>query len=101
MKGWIAALAAGGIALGSGTAQAAETAADTRVDKITCTEIVAMNPEDQNRIAYWVQGYADAENESSYRRVAFDKSGQAIGELVEECKVTLHETLWQKVKKYL
>jgi hypothetical protein len=33
--------------------------------------------------------------------VAFDKFGQPVGALVEDCKATPKETLWQKLKKHL
>ena len=33
--------------------------------------------------------------------VAFDKFGQPIGALVDDCKATPKETLWQKLKKHL
>lgn len=76
-------------------------AADKKVDTITCEEFLAMNPEDQNRIAYWVDGYAQAKGEAAVGAVAFDKFGQPIGELVADCKATPKETLWQKIKKHL
>jgi HdeA/HdeB family len=64
-------------------------------------EILALNPEDQNRIAYWVDGYAQAKGEAAVGTVALDKFGQPIGALVDDCKKTPKETLWQKMKKYL
>jgi hypothetical protein len=73
-----------------------------QVDKITCEEFLGLNPADQQRIAYWVDGYAQAKNEeAAIGTVAFDKFGQPIGALVEDCKATPKETLWQKLKKYL
>ena len=72
-----------------------------QVDKITCEEFLAMNPDDQQRIAYWVDGYAAAKGEAAVGTVALDKFGQPIGELVTDCKATPKETLWQKLKKHL
>jgi len=72
-----------------------------QVDKITCEEFLGLNPDDQQRIAYWVDGYAQAKNEAAISAVAFDKFGQPIGALVEDCQATPKETLWQKLKKYL
>lgn len=72
-----------------------------QVDQITCEEFLALNPDDQQRIAYWVDGYAAAKNEAAIGTVAFDKFGQPIGALVDDCKATPKETLWQKLKKYL
>jgi len=99
MKAWIVAVAAGGIALGGPSAQAAAK----NVDNITCEEFLVMNPENQNRIAYWVAvaGYADGENQSTTRTVALDEFGQPVGALIADCRATPKETLWQKIKKHL
>jgi hypothetical protein len=103
MKSWIASVAAFGIAagmlVGAGSAQAKGSA--KKIDTITCEEFLAMNPDDQNRIAYWVDGYAQAKGEAAVGTVALDKFGQPIGELIEDCKATPKETLWQKMKKFL
>ena len=72
-----------------------------QVDQITCEEFLALNPNDQQHIAYWVDGYQSAKGEAAVGTVAFDKFGQPIGALVEECKATPKETLWQKLKKHL
>ncbi|HKC51355.1 MAG TPA: HdeA/HdeB family chaperone [Myxococcota bacterium] len=97
MKHWIAAAASVGIAIGALSAQAAEK----KVEDITCEEFLAMKPENQNRIAYWVAGFAAGTSQDVVHEVAFDKFGQPIGELVTDCEATPKETLWQKVKKYL
>src|SRR5262249_38466512 len=75
--------------------------ASKQVDQITCEEFLAMNPNDQQRIAYWVDGYQTAKGEAAVGVVAFDKFGQPIGALVDDCKATPKETLWQKLKKHL
>jgi len=72
-----------------------------RVDRITCEEFVALDPDDQQRIAYWIDGYQVAKGEAAVGTVAFDKFGQPIGALVEDCKATPKETLWQKLKRHL
>ena len=72
-----------------------------QVDQITCEEFLALNPDDQQRIAYWVDGYQVAKGEAAVGTVAFDKFGNPIGALVEDCKATPKETLWQKLKKHL
>ena len=93
-----------GLVLGSfvlaGPAQAQDRSKP--VDKITCEEFLALTPDSQERIAYWVDGYAEAKDkEATIGTVAFDKFGQPIGALVEECQTTPKETLWQKIKKHL
>ena len=98
MKRWIAGTVVVGIAIGG---LSAAQAADKKVKDITCEEFLAMNPENQNRIAYWVDGYAEGKDESATGTVAFDKFGQPIGALVADCKATPKETLWQKIKKHL
>src|SRR2546422_9346013 len=72
-----------------------------QVDRITCEEFLALNPDDQQRIAYWVDGYQVAKGEATVGSVAFDKFDQPIGALVDDCKATPKETLWQKLKKHI
>ena len=76
-------------------------AKSAQVDKITCEEFLALNPDDQQRIAYWVDGYQVSKGDAAVGTVAFDKFGQPIGALVEDCKATPKETLWEKLKKHL
>ena len=71
------------------------------VDQITCEEFLALDLDDQQRIAYWVDGYEAAKGEAAVGTVAFDKFGNPIGALVEDCRVTPKETLWQKLKKHI
>ena len=93
-----AVLALGGLATVGATPAQAKSA---KVDQVTCEEFLALNPDDQNRIAYWVDGYYSAKNEAAVGTVAFDKFGQPIGALVEDCKATPKATLWEKIKKHL
>jgi len=53
-----------------------------RVDRITCEEFVALDPDDQQRIAYWIDGYQVAKGAAAVGTVAFDKCGQPIDALV-------------------
>ena len=94
-------LLVGVLALGNLLVPAPSLAASKAVDKITCEEFLAMNPDDQNRIAYWVDGYATAKGEAEVGTVAFDKFGQPIGALVDDCKATPKATLWEKLKKHI
>ena len=72
-----------------------------KIDQITCEEFLALAPDDQQRIAYWVDGYATAKGDAAVGTVAYDKFGQPIGALIEDCKATPKETLWQKLKKHI
>jgi hypothetical protein len=72
-----------------------------QVDQITCEEFLAMKPDEQQHIAYWVDGYQTAKGEAAVGVVAFDKFGKPMGALVDECKTAPKETLWQKLKKLL
>jgi hypothetical protein len=72
-----------------------------KVDEITCEEFLAMSPEDREHIAYWVDGYLERGEHSTVGTVAFDKFHQPIVAIVDECKVTPKETLWQKLKRHL
>jgi HdeA/HdeB family len=89
------------VGLALGAVLAGSPATGKQVDQITCEEFLAMNPDDQQRIAYWVDGYQVAKGEAAVGTVAFDKFGQPIGALVEDCKATPKETLWEKLKKRL
>jgi len=100
---WILGTATASLVL-SGVVAVGPVAAESKkkkVDTITCEEFLAMNPDDQQRIAYWVDGYQEAKGEAAVGVVAFDKFGQPIGALVDDCKATPKETLWQKLKKHL
>ena len=95
--------AAGFAAMLGITLVAASAGADAKprkVDQITCEEFLGLNTSDQARIAYWIDGYAQAKNEAEIGAVAFDKLGHPLGSLVEDCKATPKETLWQKIKKH-
>jgi HdeA/HdeB family len=91
----------GMVAVGSLLAPGGSHAASKQVDQITCEEFLALNENDRNRIAFWVDGYQTAKGEAAVGTVAFDKFGQPIGALVDDCKKTPKETLWQKLKSHL
>jgi hypothetical protein len=94
-------LALSALAATVATATTPARAADKAVDQITCEEFLAMDEANQNRIAYWVDGYAQAKGEAAVGTVAMDKFGQPIGELVAACKATPKATLWEKLKSHL
>jgi hypothetical protein len=71
-----------------------------QVDMITCEDFVKMSPAAQERAAYWVDGYQHG-GKSAIEIIEFDKFGQPVGEIVEDCKKTPKETLWQKLKNRL
>jgi len=100
-KDWIIGSMAAGLMLGGLLVGGPARAASKQVDQITCEEFLALNPDDQQRIAYWVDGYEQAKGEAAVGTVAFDKFGHPIGALVDDCKATPKETLWQKLKKHL
>jgi len=100
-KRWIMGPLAVGAVLGGLVATEPACAASKQVDQITCEEFLALNPEDQNKVAFWVDGYQVAKGEAAVGTVAFDKFGQPIGALVDDCKKTPKETLWQKLKKHI
>jgi len=93
--------ATAGLVLGSLVAAAPVHAQSKskQVDQITCEEFLAMKADEQQQIAYWVDGYQTAKGDAAVGVVAFDKFGKPIGALVDECKTAPKETLWQKLKK--
>lgn len=101
MNRWIVIPAVSGMLLAGLLTTGTAFAASKQVDQISCEEFLALDPADQNRIAYWVDGYAQAKGEAAVGTVALDKFGQPIGALVEDCKKTPKETLWEKLKKHL
>jgi hypothetical protein len=92
---------AAGMIVGGLVAAGPASAKSKKVDEITCEEFLALNESDQNKIAFWVDGYQTAKGEAAVGTVAFDKFGQPIGALVDDCKKTPKETLWQKLKSHL
>ena len=72
-----------------------------QADQITCEDFLKMAPASQERIAYWVNGYQHGQGQPAIEVIEFDKFGQPIGEIVEDCNAAPKETLWQKIKKYL
>ncbi|HXJ35438.1 MAG TPA: HdeA/HdeB family chaperone [Candidatus Eisenbacteria bacterium] len=99
--GRVVGLIAAGMMLGGLAAANPASATSKQVDQITCEEFLALNESDRNKIAFWVDGYQAAKGEAAVGTVAFDKFGQPIGALVDDCKKTPKETLWQKLKSYL
>ena len=72
-----------------------------QADMITCEEFLKMAPAAQERIAYWLDGYQEGNGKAAIEVVELDKFGQPVGEIIEDCKTTPKETLWQKLKKHL
>ena len=102
-RDWIAGSMTLGLALASllAAGPADATPQKERVDRITCEQFLALDPENQQRIAYWVDGYQVAKGEAAVSTIAFDKFDRPIGMLVDDCQATPKETLWQKLKKHL
>jgi hypothetical protein len=99
MTKWI--LGAAGVAMMVGAvAPALAQSKPKKVDEVTCEEFLLLNPNEQQRIAFWIDGYAQAKGETEVGSVAFDKLGRPIGALVDDCKASPKETLWQKIKKH-
>ena len=102
-RNWMIGSVTVGMVLGGVVAfgPAAAASKSKQVDQITCEEFLALNPDDQQRIAYWIDGYQVAKGEAAVGTIAFDKFDQPIGAIVDDCKATPKETLWQKLKKHL
>ena len=99
MTKWIVGIAGFAMTLGAAVPALAD-AKTKKVDEITCEDFLALNPNDQQRIAYWIDGYVQAKGEAGMGTVAYDKFGRPLGAFVDECKATPKETLVQKVKKH-
>src|SRR5260221_658950 len=102
-KGWIVGSMTLGIVLGGLLAAHRVEAASTKkaqVDRVTCEEFLALDPENQQRIAYWVDGYQVAKGEAAVGTVATEKFERTVGVGVDDGQATPKETLGQKVKKH-
>jgi hypothetical protein len=95
--------ATAGFVLGSlvAAAPARAESKSAQVDQMTCEAFLAMKPDEQQRMASWVDGYQTAKGDAADGVVAFDTCGKPIGALVDECTMAPKETLWQKLKKRL
>ena len=95
--------ATAGFVLGSlvAAAPARAESTSTQVDQMTCEAFVAMKPDEQQRMAYWVDGDQTAKGDAAVGVVAFDKLGKPIGALVDECTMAPKETLGQTLTKRL
>jgi hypothetical protein len=94
MKHWIA-LAAAAIIAAGGAARADEK----KVEQITCAEFLALSPDHQERLAYWVDGYAQSKSPESVSAVGFDKFGRPIDSLTA-CEATPDAAFVQTVEQY-
>src|SRR5215470_11455153 len=59
-----------GAVLGGLLAAGPAGAVSKKVDEITCEEFLALKPDDQQRIAYWVDGYETSKGEAAVGVVA-------------------------------
>jgi hypothetical protein len=67
-------------------------------EKITCETFLAYDPDVQERVVWWMEGWDDAGD-------LVDESGEEdfdrpIAAIIIACKATPKESLWQKIKSH-
>lgn len=80
---------------------AADTPAKKTVkpETVTCEEFLAMGEDVQPRVVYWIDGYAKS-GKLVTEGVGEEAFSRPITVIVDACKKTPKETLWQKIKSY-
>lgn len=102
----IALMVATAMIAGTGISQAAETRAEHKVPRgkgaaplttMTCQEFLLLDDNIQPLAVYWLDGYRKGQlkGDEDVGMVALDRPISAV---VNECKRTPKETLWQKIK---
>jgi len=67
-------------------------------ETMTCEEFLALGEEVRPRAVYWIEGYS--QSGEKVESVRIDAFARPITTVVEECKKTPKETLWQKIKRH-
>ena len=68
-------------------------------EEITCEEFLVLGKDVQPHVVYWIEGYSKAGTVKE-EGVVIQAFERPITVIVNECKKTPKETLWQKVKKF-
>jgi hypothetical protein len=81
------------------------TATPAGADKlkdITCDQFLAMDPEQQDNIVYWVEGVAVGASKKEVGAeevdIGMDAFGRPVAEVVSACAADRKASLWDKVK---
>jgi acid stress chaperone HdeA len=76
----------------------AEPNKTVKPETMTCEEFLALGEEVRPQVVYWIDGYA--QSGEKVESVRLDAFARPITMVVDECKKTPKETLWQKIKKH-
>ena len=80
-------------------AMSAPVLADTlKPAKMTCEEFVALDSVARPKVVYWAEGF-NKKGKPIDSVVDIAETDRVIPAIVEECKATPKQTLWQKIKK--
>ena len=66
--------------------------------KMTCEEFVALDSVARPKVVYWAEGF-NKKGKPVDSVVDIAETDRVIPAIVEECKATPKQTLWQKIKK--
>jgi acid stress chaperone HdeA len=78
---------------------AAQSADKTvRPETMTCAEFLVLDKDVQPRVVYWLDGYS--QGGAAKTEIVVHSFDRPITVVVDECKKTPKETVWQKIKKF-
>ena len=86
-----------GFTLSSGTALAKD-----KISNVTCEQYLAMDPDQQKNVVYWLDGVATASSKKHVAaediEIGYDAWGDPVTALVTECEGDKKASLWSKIK---
>ena len=90
----------GNLAMGASVLAADQTAKKkVKPETLTCEEFLALGEDVRPRVVYWIDGYSKS-GKLTAEGVDEEAFTRPIAVIVDECKKTPKETLWQKIKSH-
>jgi|ERR1700719_1398511 hypothetical protein len=78
---------------------AAQSADKTvKPETMTCAEFLVLDKDVQPRVVYWLDGYS--QGGTAKTEIVVHSFDRPVTVIVEECKKTPKDNLWQKIKKF-
>jgi acid stress chaperone HdeA len=89
----------GNLAWGAAALAADQTTKKIKPETLTCEEFLALGEDERPRVVYWIDGYTNS-GKLAAEGIGVETFKRPIAVIVDECKKTPKETLWQKIKSY-
>ena len=87
-----------GMLLSTGVASA------DKLKDVTCDQFLAMDPDNQDDIVYWISGVEAASSKKEAGAdeldVAYDAFGKPVAAVVTACEGDRKASLWEKIKSH-